>query len=380
MKIIYFIDRLSTPGGIERMLTVKANKLSERGYKIVIIATEDGKQKPYFPLDKKVKVFYLNVEKPLSKLQKFSALFKEFYNPQYFQKAVRIVNQEKPDICISLFSTEKQFLYKIKDGSKKIIAFPFSRKGLLNFTKVAKFPRLTEWYFKNIKFKQYDRVAKKYDAFVTLTHQDKEHRRNLKNITVIPNSITFNINENRFLDYAQKTILSVGNIHYYKGFDLLIKAWSILEKKYPDWQLKIIGRRKNTSDNLDEIIVENNLRNVQVLPAVKNIEEEYYKGSIYAGASRCEGFSQVTLEAMSCGLPVVFFDTPVGPSEIITDKEDGYIAEYLNIEDLADKLSLLMDDQDKREKMGRKAKINVQRFNPDNIITQWEKLFNKIVK
>ena len=52
----------------------------------------------------------------------------------------------------------------------------------------------------------------------------------------------------------------------------------------------------------------------------------------------------------------------------------------MNIEDLADKLSLLMDDQDKREKMGQKAKINVQRFNPDNIIAQWEKLFNKIVK
>ncbi len=77
---------------------------------------------------------------------------------------------------------------------------------------------------------------------------------------------------------------------------------------------------------------------------------------------------------MYCGLAAVFFDTPFGPSEIITDKEDGYIAEYLNIEDLADKLSLLMEDKAKRERMGRKAKINAQRFNPDNIIKQWEKL------
>ena len=303
MKIIYFIDRISTPGGMERILTAKVNMLSERGYQIGIITNEDGKQEPFYSLNKNVKVFYLNMDKRLlevmkrkkylSNFQKVKSLFKKSYDPQYAQKVIEILNQEKPDICVELLmmsELDNLHLRKIKDGSKKIVEFHFSRKGLLEATKISRFPRLTRWYFKNIKFKQYDRVAKKYDAFVVLTHQDKISWKSLKNAIVIPNFTTFRTNEDRFPDYAQKIILSVGKIHYQKGFDLLIKAWSILEKKYPDWQLRIIDRRKNTSDNLDEIIDENNLKNVQVLPAVKNIEQEYYKSSIYAGTSRMKDF------------------------------------------------------------------------------------------
>ncbi len=380
MKIIYFIDRISTPGGMERMLTIKANKLSEKGYQIGIITTEDGKKKPYFPLNENIKIFYLGVEKPLSKLQKISSLFKESYHPEYFRKAAKIVKQQKPDICISLFNNERAFLYKIKDDSKKIIEFHFSRKGLLEATKISRFPRLTRWYFKNIKFKQYDRVAKKYDAFVVLTHQDKISWRSLKNAIVIPNFTTFRTNEDRFPDYAQKIIISVGRIHYQKGFDLLIKAWSILEKKYPDWQLRIIGRRKNTVDNLDEIIDENNLKNVQVLLAVKNIKEEYYKSSIYAGASRYEGFPMTLLEAATCGLPIVTWRCPTGPSEIVNHKQDGLLSEYMNIQALANNLMELMADEQKRKQYGQAAQENIQRFSMENIMKQWEKLFNQLVK
>jgi len=407
MKIIYFIDRISssTGGGMERILTAKVNMLSERGHQVGIITIEDGKQAPYYPLNKNVKVFYLDIEKrlleimkrkkSLSKLQKIKSLFKKSYDPQYAQKVIEILNQEKPDICIGcLMKSEFDILplHKLKDGSKKILEFHNSKQGILHLTRTAKFPKLTQWYFKNIKLKEYEKIIKKYyNAFVVLTHKDRKDWKNLKNITIIPNFTTM-AQDNRFPDYNQKIILSVGRMDYQKGFDLLIKAWTILEHKYPDWQLRIIGKAKDTSNHpsdlayhqlasyLDKVIHKNKLKNIKILPAVKNIEEEYYKSSIYTGASRFEGFGLVFLEAMSCGLPCVSFDTPCGPSEIITDKEDGYIAEYLNIEDLANKLSLLMDDQDKREKMGKKAKVNIKRFSPDKIITQWEKLFNQIVK
>ena len=88
----------------------------------------------------------------------------------------------------------------------------------------------------------------------------------------------------------------------------------------------------------------------------------------------------VLLEAMVCGIPCVSFDCPDGPAEIITNNEDGFLVETGNITLLAEKIKLLIQDENLRKEMGAKAKENVRRFSPDIIMERWDRLFHGIFR
>ena len=118
--------------------------------------------------------------------------------------------------------------------------------------------------------------------------------------------------------------------------------------------------------------------NVHLMPATKNIVEEFSKSSIFVLSSRFEGFGLVLAEAMSCGLPCISFDCPYGPRDIITNEEDGILVENGNIMALAKALKRLMADENLRQSMGEKAIINVARYDSSNIMNRWEELFSSL--
>ncbi len=375
MKIVYFIDRLSTPGGMEHLLTFKANYFAKEGCDVHIILLESKKNKSFFDIEKSIKLYYLDLESESSKTKGFiSEIYGESYSKEHYQKVESILRRIKPDFAISLFNSERSFLHKINDGSKKIVEFHFSNKGLLKSTQAARFPRLTALYFQYIKFNYYKRIFKKFDAFIVTTNKDYEDWGELKNAHVIPNPYVSGIKKEKYPSYANKVVLSVGKTNYIKGYDMLIKAWKEIEPKYPDWKLRIIGRRKGEKDSLDSLIDAYKLRNVEILLPVKKIEEEFYKASIYVSTSRFEGFPLTLLHAQTCGLPIVAFDCPTGPKEIVVEKT-GLIAKYLDIKDLSKKLITLMKSEKKRKLYGENAKEKVDLYSPDRVMDLWFNLF-----
>jgi len=112
---------------------------------------------------------------------------------------------------------------------------------------------------------------------------------------------------------------------------------------------------------------------------VSNIFDKYIESSILVLTSRCETFGLVLPEAMSCGLPVVSF-SGYGPSEIITDGKDGFLIPNYDTDKFAEKLSLLMDDEDLRSEMGNAAIESSQKYDAEHIIPQWMKLFESLKK
>lgn len=379
LKIIYCIDRLSTPGGMERVLSLKANHFADEGHEVHIITTEKGSKPPYFSLARSVRVHYLNVEENHSKQSFISKLIVgEIVNQEQYQKTKKLIEEIQPDICVSLFDSERSFLHKIK--VKKIVEFHFSKQGLIVTSKVARFPKLMEWYYRFVEFPRYKKRIQQYDAFVTLTQQDYKDWGSLSHSLNIPNPITNeDIIQEVEVDYASKQVLTIGNIHYIKGYELLLEAWRKITIDCLDWNLIIVGRREGVKDNLDEIIKNKNIKNITVQPATNDVVKYYSSSSIYVCTSRCEGFSLAIAEAQSLGLPIVSFDCPVGPREIITHEEDGLLVDYLSIDDLVDKLKELMINIKKREKMGKNAKKNILRFSQEKIFKQWEELFERII-
>ncbi|EAL5964157.1 glycosyltransferase family 4 protein, partial [Campylobacter jejuni] len=178
-----------------------------------------------------------------------------------------------------------------------------------------------------------------------------------QNIQVIPNFIPFIPERTR--DYKQKNILSIGRfeLNDEKGFLRLIEIWNLVQKneKYRDWTLTIIGEGE-LNDSIKEKIKENKLENIILKPFTKEIEEEYLKASIYVMTSHFEGFPMVLIESSSYALPLVAFNIDTGPSDIIDDKKNGFLIEDGNLQEFANKLSILMDDENLRRTMGISAK------------------------
>ena len=106
----------------------------------------------------------------------------------------------------------------------------------------------------------------------------------------------------------------------------------------------------------------------------------YMKNSILLMTSIYEPFGLVLPEAMSCGLPVVAFDCPYGPADIITDGVDGFIIKDRNVEEYANKVCLLMDDVSLRIKMGQAGIVSSQRYTAERIMPMWKQLFEQVVE
>ena len=87
----------------------------------------------------------------------------------------------------------------------------------------------------------------------------------------------------------------------------------------------------------------------------------------------------VLVEAMACGLPVVSFDCPAGPDEIITDGYDGLLVPAGDVHALAEKLTMLMADEDLRHRLACQALQSSERYDMANIAKQWQKLFDQLM-
>ena len=377
LKLVYITPALYMAGGVERVLTLKANYFAEHfGYDITIILTE-GKDKPlFYPLSNKIKVINLNIG------------FEELWTCSFAKKVLVYLKKQRqfkkalakklmrihPDVTVSLLRREINFLNDIKDGSRKIGELHVNRANYRNFeTNDSNF-------IKNLfaKFWMYSLVSKlkHLDQFVVLTEEDKKAWAELPNICVISDPLSFCPTQRSSLSI--KRVIAVGRYVYQKGFDQLLQAWATIERQYPEWQLVVFGDGDRTpyEQLIDDLKI--NRKSCQLHGRTDDVEKEYCNSSIFVLSSRFEGFGMVLLEAMACGLAVVSFDCPCGPKDIVKDGEDGLLVENGNIDLLASSLSRLMNDETLRQSMSKTGQKNAQRFSIDYVADQWRRLFESL--
>lgn len=174
---------------------------------------------------------------------------------------------------------------------------------------------------------------------------------------------------------GKKTLLAVGSLSPQKGHDRLIRAFAKCAPRFPDWQLLIVGegsRRELLESQISSLQMDGR---VHLPGAVKEVHALMRACDLFALPSHYEGFPNVLVEAMSCGLPCVSFDCPYGPAEIIENGKNGLLIENDNEEAFVNALEQLMDDQPLRTRLSANAPAILNKLDIHAIAAQWEALF-----
>lgn len=363
MNIVYIVPEISHPGGIGRVTSIKANYLAKKGNDVTIITEIQGKASPYYDLNDNIRHYDIGLKVNDNKLLK------------YFRRKKRlkkILEEIRPNIIVYTY-----FMYPIRCNFeyKSILECHFNHDVAI--LKARAF-NLSMFKAKLLtKYNEY--VSSRFNVLVVLTHQDKsmwEKSCKKSNIIVIPNMNSFIIDQKSCL--VNKRIIAVGRLDAQKGFDRLISIWAKVYCSHKDWQLNIYGKGPD-KEKLEAQIMENGLSNsVFIKNPVKDIKNKYLESSIFCFTSTYEGWGLVLTEAMSCGVPVVSYDIPCGPKDIIKNNYNGLLVKDGNDEEFVKSLLLLMDNQTIRNTMGLNAQKSVRKYEIDVIMNKWSCLFSQL--
>lgn len=373
MKIVYCIAGTCHSGGMERVLTNKANYLVAHGYEIVIVTTDQQGQPPFFALDKRIRCIDLQINYEKNNGKSFLNKILHYPLKQYKhkQRLKKVLKLECPDVTVSMFCNDASFITNIKDGSAKVLEIHFSKFKRLQYGRKGLWKLADLW-----RSKQDEKTVARFDKFVVLTEEDKGYWGKLHNIIVIPNALTFSTAQQALLE--NKKVVAIGRYTYQKGFERLIDAWRIIAQQLPDWKLDIVGDGEARELLQQQIYTYGLEKKITLIHPTKDIEKIYLEASLIVLSSRYEGLPMVLLEAQAFGLPIVAFRCKCGPADIIDEGSNGFLVEEGDREGLARQMAKIMTDKPLRKQMGKIAKEKSQRYNEEVIMKQWMNLFHSL--
>ena len=377
MKKITFLLLHLNYGGLEKQTVTLVNELAKtKEYKIQIISVYDMlKGKSFYSLDKNVDVKFL---------ADFGPNHKAFY---YALKHFRLIKLLKESFVMIKCGIYKSFVLKkyIKKLDTDIIIssrIEFSklikRRDTLNISQEHSY----------INSKKYINKVKKYfkniDKIVVMTKKAKEdyekwlkYSNSKAKVYDIPNMLEESKVDN-FAKFNNKTLISVGRIEKEKDFLTLLDVFKIINNKYNDVKLKIVGEGLQRRE-IEEKIEKLNLNNKVILTgriSSQEVQEQMSASSVFVLTSLCESFSLVLCEAMEIGLPCVSFNIDVGPKEIIQNGINGYLIDNRDVNDMASCIENLLIDENEWNNISNNSIESVKKYYSKNVVNEWQKLFH----
>lgn len=367
MNIVFITDQLYKAGGIERVLSLKANYMARVfNWDITILTSEQKGKQTYFELNSKIDLIDISINYNRDKSYFSFENLKRI--PRHLFELRKTINKIEPDYVISVsFGLDFYWLPFINKSIKKVKEFHSSRYYDFYQNRSIK----QKW---KLKIRAY--IENKYDRLIILNPGEKQYYKN-RDISVIPNPAPNTKGTPAKLD--TKKVMAAGRIAPVKGFDTLVAAWELVVEKHPEWQLDIFGDDYlGTAGKLNEMIFARGLENsVRLMGATPNIVNEMKNYSLYLMTSKTECFPMVLLESMSVGLPVVSFDCPTGPKFILLEEQAELLVPDQNVEVFADKVSRLISNKSSRLYYGRQAQKVAKEFSLNGIMEVWQ---NTLVK
>ena len=378
--LLNFDSVVNSFGGTARVFANMANELVAKGHNVTGLTYELADGVPAFEIDKRVhlknccsglaeKIFH---NENLAKLRTF-----------YIRdRKVRRIKRIKIELSSRSSAIEKALQEAKPDV---IVAFQQPATYLLEEILKVKQPVVTmihnkpTYYFERPEFEIFKPALDKCAGVQVLIPQYVDEAKqflNQKNIIYIPNVVP------QYPDVTQPRkpiILNVAKIANRKRQHLIVQAFAQIADKYPEWSVELWGFDKTEyaqklRDQIKELGLEDR---VKLCGETKQITQKLQQASIFAFPSAFEGFSLAFTEAMSMGLPVIGCEDCTAVSSLISDHLNGLVSTP-NADDLAEKLSFLIENPELREKMGGEAKIAMREFSPQSVWAKWDELLKSL--
>ncbi|HCK69589.1 MAG TPA: glycosyltransferase family 4 protein [Nitrospina sp.] len=360
-RLTFVIHQISA-GGAERVLTLLANELCKKGWSVTLLTFDSGSEPVFFELHSGVQHW------PLSLMREqggwWKAIKVHFLRPWVLRRAIR---KSRPDAVIAFLERMNILTLMATIGLKIPVIVSERNHPVFNTSKFLSLSRQA--------------VYKMSACLVLQTHDAGAFFSSSIPKSVIPNPILVPEYPAPVLksEASSQTLVAMGRLCSQKGFDFLLNAFAPLGNKFPEWVLEIWGEGAQRG-NLENLRDELGLRERVRFPG---LTKEHYKtmaeADIFVLSSRYEGFPNVLGEAMACGLPVVSFDCPSGPSEMIQDGVNGLLVPPENIQELSSSLERLMASVELRNTLGEQARKITESYSLDKIVQSWEELIGEVV-
>lgn len=346
-------------GGAERVMTTLVTNIDNKKFDIKFILV--NKEGPYIKLiPKDIEIIDLN-----SKRARYS-----------IPKLIKEINNFEPDVILSTLGYLNIMLLGVRRlliGNPKIIV----RHSIAPSASLNTLPTVKRSLLLNL----YKFFYNKADIVLA---QCKDMKNDLiSSFKLDPSKVKFiynplnldHIHENmlKYNPFEDNNInlLAAGRLTNQKGFDILLKAFKIVNKKIPETRLTILGKGEldDALQNLAERLQVNDKTNFEGF--VNNPYPYYYNSDMYILPSRYEGFPNTLLEAIACKTKVVSTNCKNGPREIIGNNEYGMLIEEENYQDLAVTIIKYLKEPNKTEE-------RAEDFNLKKIINNYEDLLINI--
>ena len=371
MKVLYVYEHLTLYGGVERIFIDKMNYLvNNYNEKVFLLTYNQGRHEMLFQLDEKIEHTDLGIMTFLCyRYHGIRRLWDRYRRLILLkQKMKEFINNLNPDIIITTTIGPIKQLLKVKGGARLIIESHGGYNYIMDIH--------NDSIINRFKYRLQKQRIVKADCLVSLTEGDANLWRTVHHhVVVIPNFIHLN-ETGLYSTLENKQVIYVGRYFYQKAIPDLVEIWKLVIKRHPDWSLEMYG--KGVYEDYLNNVINNSDYNIICHPPTSDIYSCYIRSSILILASYYESFGLVIGEAMTCGLPVVAFNCPFGPAELIENGKNGYLIENRDIEAFADKVCQLIENMELRKKMGQAGIASVRRYEPEIIMPKWIELFESM--
>lgn len=356
--ICFFSGDITRCGGTERVSTMIANALAAQGrYRILFLSLTEQADRLFFELDGGIRHYALG-DKWITP------------GPGYLKvipKVRRFLQRHEVDVIIDI------------DIVLDILSIPAARGLGIKVISWEHFNyayEMESWYRRGIL--KYS--VKRSDYIVTLTEGDKktymERTGRKERISAIYNPVQETSCGS--VSPKEQWLITVGSLIKRKGTDYLAQVARRVLKRFPDWKWLVVGSGEEQAF-LEKFIRENQLEGRLILTGRTDDVNSYLsRAQICVMTSRLEGLPMCLLEAKGVSLPIVSFDIPTGPNEIVEDGVNGYLIAPFDCGDMAEKLARLMEDEGLRAEFAAHTQDNMEKFRLEGILRDWNRVLGQM--
>ncbi|WP_299540203.1 stealth conserved region 3 domain-containing protein [uncultured Streptomyces sp.] len=384
MKITFLLTTADAVGGTERAVFNQAAELAER-HDVRVLSVFRSQKELFFPIDPRVRLEYLvDATGPVSRPVRRAGLDESVYAALTAQPSA-LVDRAWEAAFNRLSDIELGLALERTDTDILITTTPALMALAVQLAPASVITVHQEHRVSELRGTSGEplfRYAAGLDALAVLSDRTREWfaetlGRTAPRIEVVPNALPAGFRPRSTLE--TRTVVIAGRLVGEKQLDQALNAWALLAPHHPAWTLRIFGDGP-LSGALRKQIAQLGLHDsVQLNGNSPHLAEEWAKASIALLTSKNEAFPLVLMEAQAAGVPVVSYDCPNGPREIVLDGRSGLLVPPGDVDALAARLHQLMTDAPLRHRMGAEAAESITRFAPPLVTARWESFFQDLV-